>query len=342
MTALTLNPQPFSGRQWGYLATESLCPQVLEKLPDLGLQEPRGCFSLENLSHFTEGTIVPPSLVSSVDDFFFHKSVEPRLNPLIFKKRKIIFSGQGASQNPGPTSATTTSRFVSSANDLFSRGPAPHPLEGATLKRKRLVELAEVPQEEETSAPSAPKKPRMLIREKLPSVTQLLADKNSSPQILPGLFLGSVIDACKVCRQNTLQIQSVLAVVNSPFNIGLEEALGEESVLRLCLESQGWDDLIHATSEKEDDEELLVEDWFCSAFAFIDQALQNDQKILVHCSAGESRSASLVVAYLISRIGMTYEEAMAYMSQKYPKMQLFDEIKLGLENYASRLESRGL
>ncbi len=327
MTSLT-NPQPFSESQWGYRSSENMCPQVLETPPDLDILTPRGPVSLENVLPNTARTIAP------ADAFFSRTPVISRSKVPVYKW-EIIFSWQGASQNTEPTRATTTSRLVSSANDLFSRGSSPRRLEGATLKRKRRDALAEAPQEEEPSAACSTKKPRMLIREKLPSVTQLLADKTPSSQIIPGLFLGSAADAIKVCRQNPLQIQSVLAVVNSPFNIGLEEVLGKESVLRLCLESQGWDDLIQATSEKEGDEELTVEEWFCSAFAFIDQALQNDQKILVHCSAGENRSAGLVVAYLISRIGMTYEEAMAYMAQKYPKMQLFDGIKRGLENYAS-------
>ena len=45
------------------------------------------------------------------------------------------------------------------------------------------------------------------------------------------------------------------------------------------------------------------------AVEFIDQALTNNGKVLVHCIAGVSRSASCVIAYLMAKNKMNYENA---------------------------------
>ncbi len=44
-------------------------------------------------------------------------------------------------------------------------------------------------------------------------------------------------------------------------------------------------------------------------FRFIDEAADNGSRVLVHCLQGMSRSAAVVIAYLIYRNKMTYLEA---------------------------------
>lgn len=48
---------------------------------------------------------------------------------------------------------------------------------------------------------------------------------------------------------------------------------------------------------------------FPEASAWIDEAVSSGGRIYVHCWAGLSRSATLVLAYLIERKGMTVEKA---------------------------------
>ena len=52
-----------------------------------------------------------------------------------------------------------------------------------------------------------------------------------------------------------------------------------------------------------------------SAIAFIKEALKRGNGILVHCWAGRSRSASCIIAYLMSEEGMSYEEAYAFVKK---------------------------
>lgn len=49
---------------------------------------------------------------------------------------------------------------------------------------------------------------------------------------------------------------------------------------------------------------------------FIYQSLEEKKVILVHCNAGVSRSSMIVIAYLITCVNMTYEEAFSLVKSK--------------------------
>ncbi|XP_012686084.2 dual specificity protein phosphatase 19-like [Clupea harengus] len=48
---------------------------------------------------------------------------------------------------------------------------------------------------------------------------------------------------------------------------------------------------------------------FQECFAFIDQARDQGSVVLLHCNAGVSRSASVAIAYLMSRDALSFQEA---------------------------------
>ncbi|KAI0264762.1 DSPc-domain-containing protein [Gloeopeniophorella convolvens] len=50
----------------------------------------------------------------------------------------------------------------------------------------------------------------------------------------------------------------------------------------------------------------------------IDSALRRGQNVLVHCQQGVSRSAAIVIAYLIRKRGMSFDSAIAYVRQRRP------------------------
>ncbi|XP_071450525.1 dual specificity protein phosphatase 3-like [Hetaerina americana] len=56
--------------------------------------------------------------------------------------------------------------------------------------------------------------------------------------------------------------------------------------------------------------------YFAEAANFIEIALQNKGKVLVHCYQGISRSATLVIAYLMLKCGMTAQEAIKTVRSK--------------------------
>lgn len=58
---------------------------------------------------------------------------------------------------------------------------------------------------------------------------------------------------------------------------------------------------------------VILKDYFPGVFEFITNALESSGRILVHCFAGKSRSASLVIAYLMKTLKMTYMNAFRYV-----------------------------
>ncbi|XP_074088992.1 dual specificity phosphatase 29 isoform X2 [Macrotis lagotis] len=68
--------------------------------------------------------------------------------------------------------------------------------------------------------------------------------------------------------------------------------------------------------EADDVPTFNLSEFFYSAAEFIDTALQNDRnKILVHCAMGRSRSATLVLAYLMIYRNMTVVDAIKQVSK---------------------------
>jgi len=52
------------------------------------------------------------------------------------------------------------------------------------------------------------------------------------------------------------------------------------------------------------------------AFNFIDEARKNHQKVLVHCQAGQSRSATIVISYIIKTFKWNLRDAYQYTQSK--------------------------
>ena len=62
----------------------------------------------------------------------------------------------------------------------------------------------------------------------------------------------------------------------------------------------------------------------------IDEALASGGAVLVHCAAGRSRSAALVIAYLMQKHGWSVVEAMSYVRSKRPQVSTKFEEQLRL------------
>ncbi|UJR26699.1 hypothetical protein I4U23_008015 [Adineta vaga] len=62
--------------------------------------------------------------------------------------------------------------------------------------------------------------------------------------------------------------------------------------------------------------DLIAE--FESCYQFIDQAVNKNQNILIHCHAGMSRSATIACAYLMKKYNLSYETALEQLRTKRP------------------------
>jgi len=63
---------------------------------------------------------------------------------------------------------------------------------------------------------------------------------------------------------------------------------------------------------------------------FIDNALNGGGSVLVHCAQGKSRSASVVIAYMMRKHNWQFSDALQYVKQKRPVVSTKFETQLKL------------
>jgi hypothetical protein len=61
---------------------------------------------------------------------------------------------------------------------------------------------------------------------------------------------------------------------------------------------------------------IRLKEYIPVVFSFIDEALSSGGRILVHCFAGKSRSASFVIAYLMKTQGLNFNDALIYVQDR--------------------------
>jgi predicted protein tyrosine phosphatase len=67
-----------------------------------------------------------------------------------------------------------------------------------------------------------------------------------------------------------------------------------------------------------DSPKIIITDYFPTAFKFIEDAITNEGKVLVHCFAGKSRSASIVIGYLMKTLKMKCNDTMKLIATSRP------------------------
>jgi predicted protein tyrosine phosphatase len=128
--------------------------------------------------------------------------------------------------------------------------------------------------------------------------------------LLPDYSINKIIDGLYISGDDVATNRQILAthkithVLNATTNVEnkFETDLIYKSFLIYDLASQKID--------------------FNISFEFIDQALkQSDANVLVHCNQGVSRSASIVIAFLMQKcLFKTYKEAYEFVKEKRPKI----------------------
>jgi len=66
---------------------------------------------------------------------------------------------------------------------------------------------------------------------------------------------------------------------------------------------------------KEDNQNENLKEEFDKCFKFINNAIDNEENILIHCRAGKSRSPTIIAAYLIKKYGLSRDDALNYMKK---------------------------
>ena len=130
-------------------------------------------------------------------------------------------------------------------------------------------------------------------------VTGIIGQNNDISFITDGLYLSNI---CIAYSLKDLKQYKVTHIINTVY--GLDPAFPNDfKYLNLGLRD----------IPKENIQKVLDE---CNEF--IDDAIQNGGRVLVHCVFGVSRSASIVINYLMHSQNMSYTEAYDYVKDKRP------------------------
>ena len=117
--------------------------------------------------------------------------------------------------------------------------------------------------------------------------------------------------------------------------LGSQEAAGDEELLRhhrishsLNLGSSSssreqwtWP-VVERSLELQDTPEQRIDRAVAEGTRFLQECKARGGRVLVHCSAGESRSPTLVIAFLISTRGCSFLEAFSLVRERRPSINL--------------------
>jgi len=110
---------------------------------------------------------------------------------------------------------------------------------------------------------------------------QRLNENQHPSMILPTIYLGSKEDAAKATRLKEIGITHILCVTS-----GKENRLDGVKLLTVVMADNG---------------NSTLEDIMNRSFRFIEESQQEGNKLLIHCERGQNRSATLLIAWLMSK-----------------------------------------
>ncbi|CAL8318010.1 unnamed protein product [Lota lota] len=122
-------------------------------------------------------------------------------------------------------------------------------------------------------------------------------DQGGPVEILPFLYLGSALHASRREVLDTVGISALLNVSSDCPN-HFEGAYQYKSI------------------PVEDNHKEDISSWFLEAIEFIDSVRDSSGRVLVHCQAGISRSATICLAYLMKRKRVRLDEAFEFVRRR--------------------------
>jgi protein-tyrosine phosphatase len=135
--------------------------------------------------------------------------------------------------------------------------------------------------------------------------------------ILPGLYL-SGIDCINETILDKYNIKHVISVMNNPPKLS-------DKYNQFCIPIN-------------DDFSAVIRPYFESAHQIINDALNNGENILIHCYAGISRSATIVISYIMKRNSFTDNDAITFVRNKRNIIDPNFVFCYALQNYGKELQ----
>ncbi|KAK0156094.1 Dual specificity protein phosphatase 16 [Merluccius polli] len=119
-------------------------------------------------------------------------------------------------------------------------------------------------------------------------------------RILPHLYLGCQRD---VLNKDLMQQNDIAYVLNASNTCPKPDFISESHFLRVPVNDSFCEKILP---------------WLDKSVEFIERAKACNARVLVHCLAGISRSATIAIAYIMKRMDMSLDEAYRFVKEKRP------------------------
>jgi len=120
-------------------------------------------------------------------------------------------------------------------------------------------------------------------------------------EILPNLYLGSYPSIMQYEKLEARGIKNIVSIMNFVQIPPFDDRSQDFNYLFVKLED------IHYVN---------ISEVFDMAHYFIDNALKKNESVLVHCRAGVSRSATIVISYIMRTRNLTYKQALQLVLER--------------------------
>ncbi len=137
-------------------------------------------------------------------------------------------------------------------------------------------------------------------------------------KILDNIYLGSISSVYDVEELKKIGITHVVSVI-----AGFEPPYPDDFKYLV----------LHALDTGNTD----LQEYFEVSNEYIENAIENDGKVLIHCMAGRSRSATILAAYIIKKFGINVEETIKSIKNQRDIVEPNPNFLIQLKDYYKKL-----
>eukprot|EP00658_Telonema_sp_P-2_P066061 TRINITY_DN55175_c0_g1_i2.p1 TRINITY_DN55175_c0_g1~~TRINITY_DN55175_c0_g1_i2.p1 ORF type:complete len:264 (+),score=30.71 TRINITY_DN55175_c0_g1_i2:123-914(+) len=148
---------------------------------------------------------------------------------------------------------------------------------------------------------------------------ELASLEDDPTQVAPGVYLGSIIAAWNVQRLRELGVTHILDISRKQYHRHQDDF--EYKVVGDC----------------KDNPKSNISRYFGEVTEWIQEAIAGGGVVFIHCHWGQSRSATLVLAYLIKKEKISYDAAFLQVSAERPEIRPNSGFVFQLRSYSARL-----